>query len=84
MSLFATGPIAIDDRLVSCPFAVAITPGLSTRVVAAVTGVPAEDLLWPAGSDKAGEPWNERMRTAAYIGLHWVWDDREKAGGGKA
>jgi hypothetical protein len=29
-------------------------------------------LVWPAGSSRAGEAWNTRMRIGAYIGLHWI------------
>jgi hypothetical protein len=58
---------------VSCPFDVAITPALSTRAITAVTGVPSDQLVW-----RDGERWNARMLAAAYIGLHWVWDERKE------
>ncbi|KAL1410964.1 hypothetical protein Q8F55_001907 [Vanrija albida] len=71
LGLFAAAPIAADERLISTPFALAITPALATVAVERVTGVPASSLVFPDGA-RAGEKWNERMLAAAYIGLHWV------------
>jgi len=50
---------------------VAITPALASRAIAETTGVPESELTW-----RDGEKWNERMLAAAYIGLHWVWEDK--------
>lgn len=62
----------------SCPFALAITPELATKAIADATGVNAEAFVWPAESSQAGARWNERMRIATYIALHWV--EREDKG----
>ncbi|WWD17987.1 hypothetical protein CI109_102433 [Kwoniella shandongensis] len=77
LSAFSTGPIASDERLVSCPFELAVTSGLATQAVCETVAVEEEELVWPAGSSKAGEAWNERMRIGAYLGLHWVYQDKK-------
>lgn len=72
LSAFATDDIVAEKRLVSCPFELAITPELATRAICDLVGVAAENLVWPAESSQAGARWNERMRIATYIALHWV------------
>ncbi|WVQ97119.1 hypothetical protein IAU59_004229 [Kwoniella sp. CBS 9459] len=72
LSVFSTGSIKADERLVSCPFELAITAQLASKAVAEVTGIKEEELVWPVGSSREGESWNERMRIGAYLGLHWV------------
>ncbi|OCF32850.1 cytoplasmic protein [Kwoniella heveanensis BCC8398] len=75
LSVFSTSPIKEDDVLVSCPFELAITAQLASEAVSEVKGIEEEQLVWPAGTSKEGEKWNERMRIGAYLGLHWVHAD---------
>lgn len=72
LSVVSTASIDSDAQLISCPFSLAITSELATAAICAVHGVKLEDLVWPAGTSKEGEKWNDRMRVGAYIALHWV------------
>ncbi|WVQ85339.1 hypothetical protein IAT38_007504 [Cryptococcus sp. DSM 104549] len=76
LSVFATEPIAADEKLVSCPFELAVTSELAAQAVCETAAVDEEELVWPAGSSKAGEAWSERMLIGAYLGLHWVYEDK--------
>ncbi|WWC58388.1 uncharacterized protein I303_100928 [Kwoniella dejecticola CBS 10117] len=71
LSPFSTASIGADERLVSCPFDLAITSELASRTIIEVAQLTEEELVWPAGTSKEGEKWNERMRIAAYLGFHW-------------
>lgn len=75
LSAFADTDIASDERLISCPFAIAVTPELARTAICAAASIEAGDLFWPAGTSKAGERWNDRMLIGAYLGLHWVYED---------
>ena len=66
LSLFSSEPIEIGSTLISCPFDLAITPDRATAAL--VEHRP--------GLDKELAGWNERMRIAAYLMLHWQWLDR--------
>jgi hypothetical protein len=77
LSVFSTSPIDSDTRLVSCPFDLAVTAPLATLAICEVSGLKEDALVWPAGTSRAGDQWNERMRIAADLGLHWVWIDRQ-------
>lgn len=74
--MYATTEIEKDERLISCPFSLAITPALATSAITKVTGVGESDLIMDV---VGGKPWNERMRVAAYVGLHWVHADKKDA-----
>ncbi|WVN85843.1 uncharacterized protein L203_100995 [Cryptococcus depauperatus CBS 7841] len=76
LSIFAAKPIGPNERLVSCPFDLAVTPETATRAICQVAGLEEENLVWPMGTLGKGEPWNERMRIGAYLGLHWVYQDQ--------
>ncbi|KAK8865828.1 hypothetical protein IAR55_000976 [Kwoniella newhampshirensis] len=78
LSIFATEPLASDERLVSCPFELAVTSDVATQAVCEIVAVDEEELVWPAGSSKAGQAWNERMRIGAYLGLHWVHQQKKE------
>ncbi|WVF70755.1 hypothetical protein IAT40_005549 [Kwoniella sp. CBS 6097] len=79
LSVFSTAPIKADERLVSCPFELAITAQVASKAVAQVTGIKEDEMVWPAGSSKEGEKWNERMRIGAYLELHWVYKEKSDA-----
>ncbi|KAL7424282.1 hypothetical protein Q5752_001872 [Cryptotrichosporon argae] len=66
LGLHTTSPLAPDTPLVACPFELAITPAQATAAVCATLGLAEDALVWAHGA------WNERMRVAAYLGLHWV------------
>ncbi|WRT63968.1 uncharacterized protein IL334_000895 [Kwoniella shivajii] len=76
LSPFSTSSIGPDERLVSCPFDLAITSNIATRAIYQIKDITESDLVWPAGTSKQGEKWNERMRIAAYLGLHWIYQDK--------
>ncbi|WVR05731.1 hypothetical protein IAU60_002756 [Kwoniella sp. DSM 27419] len=78
LSVFSTASIGPDERLVSCPFDLAITAYSATQAIIELRSTAEADLVWPAGSSKAGERWNERMRIGAYLGLHWVYTDSQQ------
>ncbi|WVQ71041.1 hypothetical protein IAR50_000566 [Cryptococcus sp. DSM 104548] len=76
MSVFSNAPLGADEKYVSCPFDLAVTCELATKAICAVAKVQEKDLVWPAGTVKEGEEWSERMRICAYLGLHWVYEDK--------
>ncbi len=53
-----------EERIISCPFSLAITPAVATAAITQVCGISAEDLVHD------GAPWSERMLAATYVGLH--------------
>lgn len=66
LGVYATAPIAPNERLVSCPFDCAVTPGLARTAIKAIAG---QDVQLTHNN----APWDERMLIAAYVGLHWVY-----------
>lgn len=56
-----------------------MTSELATKAVCEITGIEEGQLIWPKDLGKEGEPWNERMRIGAYLGLHWVYQERPDA-----
>ncbi|KAI9638021.1 uncharacterized protein MKK02DRAFT_36002 [Dioszegia hungarica] len=77
LSAFAQADIDKDERLISCPFNLAVTPELAGEAICAIESLKEDELVWLAGTSRAGEKWNDRMRIGAYIGLHWVRTDEE-------
>ncbi|WVW82084.1 hypothetical protein I302_104089 [Kwoniella bestiolae CBS 10118] len=78
LSPISTSIIGPDERLVSCPFDLAITSELATQALCEITNTTEEDLVWPAESSRQGENWNARMRIGGYLGLHWIYQDKKK------
>ncbi|WWC66594.1 uncharacterized protein I206_100497 [Kwoniella pini CBS 10737] len=78
VSPFSTASIGPDEGLVSCPFELAITADLASQAICEVKGIKSEDLVWPVGTSKEGEIWNERMRISAYLGLHWIYKEKDE------
>ncbi|BEI81573.1 hypothetical protein CcaverHIS002_0207330 [Cutaneotrichosporon cavernicola] len=70
LGLYATADIG-EERLISCPFSVAITPTLAADAITKVCGVKDEDFVHD------GERWSERMLAAAYVGLHQLYTAEE-------
>ncbi|KGB77599.1 cytoplasmic protein [Cryptococcus deuterogattii 99/473] len=79
LSVFADDTIHPEEKLVSCPFSLAVTSELATQAVCEITGIEEGQLIWPKDLGKEDEPWNERMRIGAYLGLHWVYQERPDA-----
>ncbi|WWC86058.1 uncharacterized protein L201_000929 [Kwoniella dendrophila CBS 6074] len=77
LSPFSTSAIDKDERLVSCPFEIAITSELATKAICKLIQVKEDQLVWPAESSKQGEKWNERMKIGAYLGLHWAYQEKQ-------
>lgn len=77
--MFADDTIHPGEKLVSCPFSLAVTSELATQAVCEITGIEEGQLIWPKDLGKEDEPWNERMRIGAYLGLHWVYQERPDA-----
>lgn len=71
LGIYTTTHISADERLISCPFSLAITPALATSAIVSVTGVAESDLVYN------GKPWSERMLAAVYVGLHWIYSDKK-------
>ncbi|WWC99479.1 hypothetical protein V866_006382 [Kwoniella sp. B9012] len=76
LSPFSTFSIGPDERLVSCPFDLAITSELATQAICEIANVAEEQLVWPAESSRQGEKWNARMGIGAYLGLHWIYQEK--------
>lgn len=76
LSVFADNTIKPEEKLVSCPFSLAVTSELATQAVCEIAGVEKGQLIWPKGHAKEGKPWNERMRIGAYLGFHWIYQER--------
>ncbi|BEJ12274.1 hypothetical protein CspHIS471_0207340 [Cutaneotrichosporon sp. HIS471] len=70
LGLYATADIG-EERLISCPFSVAITPTLAADAITKVCRVKDEDFV------HEGERWSERMLAAAYVGLHQLYAAKE-------
>ncbi|GMK54051.1 hypothetical protein CspeluHIS016_0106370 [Cutaneotrichosporon spelunceum] len=70
LGLYTSAPIG-EERIISCPFSVAITPALAAAAITEVCGVKDEDLV------HNGERWPERMLAAAYLGLHQLYAGKD-------
>ncbi|KAI0092331.1 hypothetical protein BDY19DRAFT_929531 [Irpex rosettiformis] len=60
-NVVAKNSIEEDAAIVSCPFSLAITPGLARKALNAILG-QAEGL----------QKWNERQLVCTYVSLHWI------------
>ena len=63
-NVVAKDAIGTDTSIISCPFSLAITPGLARQALIAVFE-QAETLVG----------WNERQLVCTYISMHWVLND---------
>ena len=66
LSIYATEEIGKEEKVVSCPFGLVITPQLAREAIEGLA----------EGSDLEGVGgWKETMLICGYICLHWIHHD---------
>jgi hypothetical protein len=75
LSMFSKSPISANERLVTCPASLVITPEVARSALEALY----------IGADRKGKGkevdleltgWKETMLLCGYICLHWIYQDR--------
>ena len=70
LSIYTTQEIGKEEKVVSCPFGLVITPQLARQAIESLS----EGSERSEGVDAVGE-WKETMLICGYICLHWIHHD---------
>ncbi|RXK36867.1 hypothetical protein M231_05841 [Tremella mesenterica] len=67
LSIYTSTPLSPDERILSCPLSLTITPTLATRAICAEYDIVESELIM-----RDGTPWSEKILLAVYLVLHWI------------